>query len=836
MQSYSLKHSRLLDPSHTHPSPPSVFALSCTSKLLLSTSTTPPTIYLTNLALKTPPILLRPQCSSSTVVAADFHPERENFFLLAFTDGTVAVFDATYFYQGPGKSRENAAVSGIGGELAFIRGIHALGAWVPTSNEAVECGVTLNGYDPGTGIVGIGSKASGITAVAFVPGLKATAVTVGADGKCCVVDFTQPTKHRALLLKSWHIRCPATSLSIICSARTLVPDRSDGSRPSHAKNHRLVTPIPSQLDGPGPRNLAGDNFCLAIGREDGRVLLFDLDGKQIGEQALDSSGARVIDVEWTQSDSSREEGGPHTKLHYRASPSSMEKKSLGTLVLNRPQIADDQGNRSPENMAEQSEESLFDFSQPIGGLFWDSSSSRSNTGALNRPTTTQPAKPILETSAANNELGPTSCSNTPCTNPTVQRTFTSNSFSNKLPESEYQQSQHKSVEHVPSPAIPPRPTPRAGGRLAMRRAQSARQSSSSVSYLGAVPIARRGCVGNSKSSRRPSPTPFANTEVFFGPRNPPVRKLDSTECDSMSSDPLLFSSSPDEPFGEAWTPVTLALPLPPRNMSEPSPKSSSTSDVSFKTASSCLDTPTGFKDTVVEWSATSTRQPLPSGEKASFSGRKPGSPSRQAVPALKITHPSGERPRKSKSKNKEHVSLPVSSTSVSIASGSCISLSSTIDDTDPIIQWPSLKKSPRIPELNKGLPDPEKYQPPSSSSKATATDSATALILEGSSYTAAPSPSKLSTPGPNHAPATVHTDYVAPGFHICDCAAALQSTVHSSLDKFRTEMTQQFEEQKNWLDEILKVREDERVRLAEENQWLRDELTRIGEGKGKERE
>ena len=205
-----------------------MFTISCNSLFLLSKSVAPPTIYLTNLLVPTLPVLLRPYYSSSSVIAAAFHPDREDFFLLAFADGTAAVFDALHFFRNHGKGdhRRIDAVSGSGGEIAFIKGLHATGTSGGTPNRN-DVG-TLDGYDPGTGIVGIGSKATGIAAVAFVPGRNATAVTVGADAKCCVVDFTQLAKQKAVLLKSWLVRRPATSLSIICSSQRPASRQLDG--------------------------------------------------------------------------------------------------------------------------------------------------------------------------------------------------------------------------------------------------------------------------------------------------------------------------------------------------------------------------------------------------------------------------------------------------------------------------------------------------------------------------------------------------------------------------------------------------------------------------------
>ncbi|KAF2141077.1 uncharacterized protein K452DRAFT_272899, partial [Aplosporella prunicola CBS 121167] len=148
VQSYSLRRSCLLEPAHTHPSPPTVLATSNTSHLLLSASENPPTIYLQNLTLRTPPVLIQPRASSSAAVTASFHPERPNVFLIAFKDGTLAAYDATRIL---GKS----ARGGQGGEIGHFNDLHT-----------------------SIGTVSIGSVAVGITGAAFLPGHRSRAVSV----------------------------------------------------------------------------------------------------------------------------------------------------------------------------------------------------------------------------------------------------------------------------------------------------------------------------------------------------------------------------------------------------------------------------------------------------------------------------------------------------------------------------------------------------------------------------------------------------------------------------------------------------------------------------------
>lgn len=849
VQSYSLRYSKLLDPAHIHPSPPSVFALSCTSRFLVSTSPAPPTIHLTKLALSAPPILLRPQCSSSAVVAAEFHPERENYFCLAFGDGTAALYDANRFYDshGSGKRRQNAAILGTGGEKAFIRGLH-VGSL--TKNAATEDGVD---YDPGTAPSGVGLSESGITAVAFVPGRKATVVTVGADGRCCVVDFTQPTKHKAVLLKSWHVRRPATSLSIICSTKKAVIGQYDGDDSEPGQRHDL----PNEL------------YYIAVGRSDGKVLLFDLDGKARGEQALDDKSARVIDVEWTQigSDTVLPPHDIGSDTH-RSPVVTRNRKSLGSSAIAERRPSHMEPPAMLSNTPDHFDDPLFDFSTPrktLGAFHWELPSNESTVAAAIHRDGVGEGKMIVQEKSSNTDIRqkPTQAT-TRSSSATVQRNpIESSSYT----ESEESSSFRSSTEDGSTPPIPPRPSPKPGGRLSMRRAQTTRQSDiQSTSYLSMMAKARKVSASNPKLSKGVSvanaPT---KTKVLFGPRKPPSPKANHPQ-DNTKVTIQNMSEQPED----AWLDVP---PETPRHTTEPSPVSSATSNRSYKTAVSHLytsDSPERSDDTVVDWTVGLPRQP---------------------VPTFHITYPSGERP--SKSKNKGHVSLSISSDSAQAPTSTAsisdiaaspisrspagsppkmppslpstrstkpeakqkaepkqkghvsLSTSSAIDSNTitpissgsdgPIVQWPSLKKSPRIPELNKGLQD-------LSSRDGSIVDSVTGTVLQG--YLS-PSPTKatntswlVSTIHPEGKARSQSPPKVAPKPVLdspvdlerdtqprsCTCSLTIKSILEASLSTLRAEITQQFEAQKTWFDELLRAKEEGRMTLAEENRWLRGEL------------
>ncbi|KAF1990456.1 hypothetical protein K402DRAFT_325034, partial [Aulographum hederae CBS 113979] len=95
VQEFDIPRDILLEPASTHPSPPTVLAISPTNHLLLSASERPSTIYIQNLTLRTKPMLVQPTASRSPVVVASFHPTRPNIFLLGFKDGTLAAYNAT---------------------------------------------------------------------------------------------------------------------------------------------------------------------------------------------------------------------------------------------------------------------------------------------------------------------------------------------------------------------------------------------------------------------------------------------------------------------------------------------------------------------------------------------------------------------------------------------------------------------------------------------------------------------------------------------------------------------------------------------------------------------
>ncbi|KAG8533021.1 uncharacterized protein KY384_001804 [Bacidia gigantensis] len=276
VQVVCMRDSKVLPLQITHPSPPVVFTLSSDSNLLLSSSLRPPTIYIRNIVTGAPRVLLRPNCSSSAVVAATFHPERGNIFLLAFADGTIAVYDASRILRRNGDAREQVTGSaGAAGEVASLKRIHT-----PITKDRSDESVADRGHDPKSENATVTADQWGLTSVSLLPGHKAMAVTAGGDGKCCVVDFSQPNKSQAVLLKSWHIHRPVTCVSVIYAREDRPIAQYDGTDDTMTPSHK--------------------DYRIAVGRQDGKVLLFDLEGKALGQRAFGLRRGRIVNIEWAE--------------------------------------------------------------------------------------------------------------------------------------------------------------------------------------------------------------------------------------------------------------------------------------------------------------------------------------------------------------------------------------------------------------------------------------------------------------------------------------------------------------------------------------------------------
>jgi hypothetical protein len=266
IQHYSINESRLLDSPSNHPSPPTVLAVSPTSHLMLSASEKPTVVYLQNLTLKTSPIQLHPSASNAAIATASFHPERPNIFLLAFKDGTIAAYDATKLARIGAPRIGSNSRPGHAGEISHFSNLHRV-TNIRNLSDPPDASLSTT----------VGSKSVTITGAAFLPGFRTRAISVGADGRCRLVDFEAGGK----ILRTWHAQAPVTSLSVL------------GAKPSP----QTAKAASKQKHGPIETGAEG-NTVVAVGRVDGQVLLFDSVGLRLDQVLVNALGEKIISVEW----------------------------------------------------------------------------------------------------------------------------------------------------------------------------------------------------------------------------------------------------------------------------------------------------------------------------------------------------------------------------------------------------------------------------------------------------------------------------------------------------------------------------------------------------------
>lgn len=290
VQVYSLREQRLLSPGPTHPSPPTVLAISPTSHLLLSCSEQPPIVYIQALVHCTQPTRFQPWVSNAPVVRAAFHRSRPSVFALAFKDGTIAAYD----YNKLPRVQPVLSVQRIQGnerqpgEIGHFKQHHAVTSAGLVDPEGNICTASLAGYDDGTKTVAAGARSISVTGIGFISGFLGRCASVGADGKCKIVDF-----ERLNVLREWHIKGPATCLSIL----SLKMVEEDGA--AIIRNRKTVSQI--SLKAPTPTQRGGPDACqIAVGRVDGKVLIYDMMGNMLRELMVDGTGGRVVDVDWVR--------------------------------------------------------------------------------------------------------------------------------------------------------------------------------------------------------------------------------------------------------------------------------------------------------------------------------------------------------------------------------------------------------------------------------------------------------------------------------------------------------------------------------------------------------
>ena len=473
VQTYSIESAKLLDPLHTHPSPPKVFALSANMELLLSASANPSAIYITNTTLGTTPVLLQPQCSSSTAVAAVFHPQRPSTFVLGFADGTLAVYDARYFFHndGRGERKDRPEEPARDGEFACMKKMHTPVTVVSGKNE--EWIPPFRGHESGTQSIIVGDIGIGISAVAFVPGFDCATISVGADGKCCIVDFTTAVP----VVRSWHVMSAAISLSVIRPQATM-PERTD--KTTVDKKHRR----------------SGDGYLVAIGCQDGRVLLHDLRGNLLGQRDM-GADARIVGVDWLELTSSQRDGykrPPQTNLPKPFS-SSARRGATTSLRPGSPKISalDNTMTKNPTQASAKSPRHTYT------SLRSAIDTARAFADALD----VEMGSSILQ---GEDQIAKSPSFDGPQQSEKLAEKKRNDSDDPKPDFDRVVSHRHKTIlstattKSTNPPEIPQRPTPKVGGRLAMRHVELGRISGNTQDAK-AISKARSKCPGSAPGNR-----------------------------------------------------------------------------------------------------------------------------------------------------------------------------------------------------------------------------------------------------------------------------------------------------------------------------------------------
>ncbi|KAF2641745.1 hypothetical protein P280DRAFT_424235, partial [Massarina eburnea CBS 473.64] len=240
IQAYCIPTGELLPPPQIHPSPPNILTISDDGNILLSASSSPPTIFIQDLRVGgSAAVNVHPTHASSPAVFAAFSSSDEyavsasTTFVLGFQDGTLCLYRLSTPTRRP---------SYVDAHLNQGQTFHL---------QQTKIGSIRRLHKAAMG---------GITAAEFLPGYKSRVVSIGHDG-----------------------RCPATCLSVMTSA----PMMSRGRR-----DRAVLIGGDSTHDEPVYR---GRETFIAVGTQAGRVMVFNVLGLLVHEVEMNAS---IVALEW----------------------------------------------------------------------------------------------------------------------------------------------------------------------------------------------------------------------------------------------------------------------------------------------------------------------------------------------------------------------------------------------------------------------------------------------------------------------------------------------------------------------------------------------------------
>lgn len=241
---YNVAKNEIIGYSCTHPSPPTAFAISADSQYLITASASPPTLQLQSMTSASSPVLIRPYASDSHVTVVQFHPHREDIFLLAYADGTLSVHTMSRIILMQETDR------GSDGGLGHLSRVHR-----------------HRGRRHGSSII----------AASFIGSYKLRTVSLTAGGRCRIVDF----ERGATILRTWYMNTECTCMSVTSLESRVDDDTSRYPTASHGSE--------SDFDR---------RHMIAIGRADGYVMLYDTLGIPLDSRLIDRGRRPIMDLEW----------------------------------------------------------------------------------------------------------------------------------------------------------------------------------------------------------------------------------------------------------------------------------------------------------------------------------------------------------------------------------------------------------------------------------------------------------------------------------------------------------------------------------------------------------
>ena len=669
----------------------------------------------------------------------------------------------------------------------------------------------LHGYDPSTGTVGIGNIALGIMAIEFVPRLKATVMTVGADGKCCVIDFAvskrQSNSSSSIeIANSWNLGSFATSLALCLAGRPHAPSHSNrGRNNSHATKSNKV--------------------LAAIGFRNAKVLIYDLNGNLEGQQSFDSNNplVKTVSVEWAATESRLGQG----RWGQRLSVHRSKRKSLSSVVATGLTIGRDviisPGSHATSHVGFTTSSSSSKKNPRAAARQYPelSTSALNRLGLLSSVRVVEPTV-VSESGTHRPTLGhmdlfspvPTAASDSAEYQTAKEDLDSSTSLLQGTKEAERERkrrgvigtdgmneesSQSTIVKTSQVPSIPPRPNPRPGGRLYLRRAQTSGTSLAGAHHVGSSKHSKSMGVMRSSANKRAS--------KVLSPDRATRRSIEV----------------PGEAYAGPWVDIN-------PNSADTDQESSSNNE---NPRGGTILSPTshlseGSNDTVVDWSTNTSLPPAPtmnitrSTTVEIESSKRPPSPSKPKRPAPTSFDPTQ---------------------------------ASRSDDT--VVQWSSLKKSPRVFDILNNLqvdakpaqeatdnvhppplPDRVVRKPmpePLSETNANATKAPNLPPRTSQPTVPVHASSSKATPPP-HFPNAPHNPQVNPRstsqqsdphHDPHDLGHILQHYLHRELKLFHREMMHQFEMQRAWFQNETRDKDLWIQKLEEENARLRHELGRM---------